>query len=312
MEFSHIPVMLNECIEGLNINPSGIYVDGTLGGAGHSTEILKRLKKGKLIAIDKDIEAINSSKPKLESISSNFEIIHNDFNNFKSIMQSLNIDKVDGILLDLGVSSYQVDNPERGFSYRYDSKLDMRMDRDQYFTAFDVVNNYTEERLVNILFEYGDESFARKIARNIVTARKIKPIETTSELVKLIERAYPSKIIHKGGSVSKKTFQAIRIEVNGELSRLKETLSDMIDALKVGGRLCVITFHSAEDKIVKHLFKEKSLKCICPKEAIKCTCNHQPDVKLITRKAIVASEEELKINKRSHSAKLRIVEKVKE
>lgn len=312
MEFSHIPVMLNECIEGLNINPSGIYVDGTLGGAGHSTEILKRLKKGKLIAIDKDIEAINSSKPKLESISSNFEIIHNDFNNFKSIMQSLNIDKVDGILLDLGVSSYQVDNPERGFSYRYDSKLDMRMDREQYFTAFDVVNNYTEERLVNILYEYGDESFARKIARNIVTARKIKPIETTSELVKLIERAYPSKIIHKGGSVSKKTFQAIRIEVNGELSRLKETLSDMIDALKVGGRLCVITFHSAEDKIVKHLFKEKSLKCICPKEAIKCTCNHQPDVKLITRKAIVASEEELKINKRSHSAKLRIVEKVKE
>ena len=312
MEFSHIPVMLNECIEGLNINPSGIYVDGTLGGAGHSTEILKRLKKGKLIAIDKDIEAINSSKPKLESISSNFEIIHNDFNNFKSIMQSLNIDKVDGILLDLGVSSYQVDNPERGFSYRYDSKLDMRMDREQYFTAFDVVNNYTEERLVNILYEYGDESFARKIAKNIVTARKIKPIETTSELVKLIERAYPSKIIHKGGSVSKKTFQAIRIEVNGELSRLKETLSDMIDALKVGGRLCVITFHSAEDKIVKHLFKEKSLKCICPKEAIKCTCNHQPDVKLITRKAIVASEEELKINKRSHSAKLRIVEKVKE
>ena len=312
MEFSHIPVMLNECIEGLNINPSGIYVDGTLGGAGHSTEILKRLKKGKLIAIDKDIEAINSSKPKLESIGSNFEIIHNDFNNFKSIMQSLNIDKVDGILLDLGVSSYQVDNPERGFSYRYDSKLDMRMDREQYFTAFDVVNNYTEERLVNILYEYGDESFARKIARNIVTARKIKPIETTSELVKLIERAYPSKIIHKGGSVSKKTFQAIRIEVNGELSRLKETLSDMIDALKVGGRLCVITFHSAEDKIVKHLFKEKSLKCICPKEAIKCTCNHQPDVKLITRKAIVASEEELKINKRSHSAKLRIVEKVKE
>ena len=312
MEFSHIPVMLNECIEGININPNGIYVDGTLGGAGHSTEILKRLKKGKLIAIDKDIEAINSSKPKLESIGSNFEIIHNDFNNFKSIMQSLNIDKVDGILLDLGVSSYQVDNPERGFSYRYDSKLDMRMDRDQYFTAFDVVNNYTEERLVNILYEYGDESFARKIARNIVTARKIKPIETTSELVKLIERAYPSKIIHKGGSVSKKTFQAIRIEVNGELSRLKETLSDMIDALKVGGRLCVITFHSAEDKIVKHLFKEKSLKCICPKEAIKCTCNHQPDVKLITRKAIVASEEELKINKRSHSAKLRIVEKVKE
>ena len=312
MEFSHVPVMLNECIEGLNINPNGIYVDGTLGGAGHSTEILKRLKKGKLIAIDKDIEAINASKPKLESIGSNFEIIHNDFNNFKSIMQSLNIDKVDGILLDLGVSSYQVDNPERGFSYRYDSKLDMRMDREQYFTAFDVVNNYTEERLVNILYEYGDESFARKIARNIVTARKIKPIETTSELVKLIERAYPSKIIHKGGSVSKKTFQAIRIEVNGELSRLKETLSDMIDALKVGGRLCVITFHSAEDKIVKHLFKEKSLKCICPKEAIKCTCNHQPDVKLITRKAIVASEEELKINKRSHSAKLRIVEKVKE
>ena len=312
MEFNHIPVMLNECIEGLNIKPEGVYIDGTLGGAGHSSEILKRLKQGKLIAIDKDIEAINASTEKLRQIGTNFEIVHNDFNNLKSIMENLGLDKVDGVLLDLGVSSYQVDNPERGFSYRFDSKLDMRMDQGQYFTAFDVVNNYSEDRLINILYEYGDESFARKIAKNIVTARKTKAIETTGELVKLIEKAYPSKIIHKGGSVSKKTFQAIRIEVNGELNRLKSTLSDIIDALNIGGRLCVITFHSAEDKIVKHLFKEKSLKCICPKEALKCTCNHKPDVKLISRKAIIATEEEMALNKRSHSAKLRIVEKIKE
>ena len=310
MEFSHIPVMLNECIEGLNIKPNGTYIDGTLGGAGHSSEILKRLTSGKLIAIDKDTDAINASREKLSKISSNFEIVHNDFNNIKSILDQLRIEKVDGILLDLGVSSYQVDNPERGFSYRYDSKLDMRMDKDQHFTAYEVVNGYTEERLIKILYEYGDESFAKKIVRNIITARKTKPIETTSELVELIERAYPSKILHKGGSVAKKTFQAIRIEVNGELNRLENTLSDMIDSLNEGGRLCVITFHSAEDKIVKHLFKDKAIKCICPKEAIKCTCNHKPDVKLITRKSITASEEELATNKRSHSAKLRIVEKL--
>lgn len=310
MEFSHIPVMLSECIEGLDIKPNGIYVDGTLGGAGHSSEILRRLQDGELIAIDKDMDAINASRQRLEQISQNFRIVHDDFSNIKAILERLGVEKVDGILLDLGVSSYQVDNPERGFSYRFDSKLDMRMNKEQHFTAYDVVNGYTEERLTKILYEYGDESFAKKIVKNILTARRVRPIETTSELVSLIERAYPSKILHKGGSVAKKTFQAIRIEVNNEISRLENTLTDMIDSLNVGGRLCVITFHSAEDKIVKHLFRDKAVKCICSKEAIKCTCNHQPDVRLINRKSITASEEELSVNKRSHSAKLRIVEKL--
>lgn len=310
MEFSHIPVMLNECIEGLAIKEGGLYVDGTLGGAGHSSQILKVLTTGKLIAIDKDTDAINASRERLQLIGSNFEIVHNDFNNFKQIMADLGVESVDGILLDLGVSSFQLDNPDRGFSYRFDAPLDMRMNKEQFFTAYDVVNGYTEERLISLLYEYGDESFAKKIVRNIVNARKIKPIETTKELVTLIEKAYPTKLLYKGGSVAKKTFQAIRIEVNGELNRLKNTLEDMINSLKIGGRLCVITFHSAEDKIVKHLFKEKAQKCICPKEAMRCTCNHKPDVKLVTKKAITATDEELAINKRSHSAKLRIVEKV--
>ncbi len=310
MEFSHFPVMLNECIEGLNIKDNGIYVDGTLGGAGHSSEILKRLKNGKLIAIDKDLDAIESSSKKLSEISSNFKIVHNDFKNFAKIMDELGIDKVDGILLDLGVSSYQLDNAERGFSYINDGCLDMRMNKEQELSAYDVVNGYACEDLARIIWEYGDERFSRKIASNIIRHREKEPIKTTKQLVEIIEEVYPSKIKNRGGSVAKKTFQAIRIEVNGELNRLKETLCDMVDRLNVGGRICVITFHSLEDRIVKHTFKDLSLDCICPPSAIICVCNHRAKVKLVTRKAMLPTEEEIETNKRSHSAKLRIVERI--
>lgn len=310
MEFNHIPVMLNECLSGLNINPNGVYVDGTLGGAGHSSEILKKLKDGKLIAIDKDDDAINFSKKRLEKISKNFVIVHNDFKNIPQILEDLKFSEVDGVLLDLGVSSYQLDNSERGFSYISNGKLDMRMDKNQNFSAYDIVNNYSYEDLSRIIFEYGDESFSRKIARNIINAREIKPIETTFELVDLIEKAYPSKIKNKGGSVSKKTFQAIRIEVNGELKRLREAIECITSKLKIGGRFCIITFHSLEDKIVKDTFREMSKDCICPPELPICVCKHKASVRLITRKPIVSTASEIDDNKRSHSAKLRIVEKI--
>ncbi|MBQ8749170.1 MAG: 16S rRNA (cytosine(1402)-N(4))-methyltransferase RsmH [Clostridia bacterium] len=310
MEFNHYPVMLSECIEGLNIKEDGIYVDGTLGGAGHSSEILKKLKSGKLIAIDKDLDAINSSRDKLNKISNNFTIVHSDFKNFTSVLNDLQIDKVDGILLDLGVSSYQLDNAERGFSYISDGNLDMRMNKEQEFSAFNVVNEYSYEELSRIIWEYGDERFSRKIASNIIRHREKAPITTTKELVSIIEEVYPSKIKNKGGSVAKKTFQAIRIEVNGELNRLKEVLYEMVDRLNIGGRICVITFHSLEDKIVKHAFKDMSVDCICPPNAIVCVCNHPAKVKLITRKATNPSDKEIEENKRSHSAKLRIIEKL--
>lgn len=310
MEFSHYPVMLNECLEGLDIKPNGVYVDGTLGGAGHSSEILKKLKKGKLICIDKDLDAIATSTEKLSKISNSFTIVHNDFKNFKDILNELNIEKVDGVLLDLGVSSYQLDNAERGFSYISDGKLDMRMNKEQEFSAYNVVNEYSYDDLSRIIWEYGDERFSRKIASNIIRHREKKAIETTQELVDIIEEVYPSKIKNKGGSVAKKTFQAIRIEVNGELNKLKEVLYDMVDRLNVGGRICVITFHSLEDRIVKHAFKDMSLDCICPPSAIICVCNHRAKVKLISRKAILPTDDEIATNKRSHSAKLRIVERI--
>ena len=310
MEFNHFPVMLMECINGLNIKENGIYVDGTLGGAGHSSEILKRLKTGKLIAIDKDLDAIKESSNRLSKIGNNFIAVHNDFKNFSSILDELKISKVDGILLDLGVSSYQLDNAERGFSYIADGKLDMRMNSEQELSAYDVINKYSYEELSRIIWEYGDERFSRKIASNIMRHRAVKPIERTLELVNIIEEVYPSKIKNRGGSVAKKTFQAIRIEVNGELNKLKEVIYDMVDRLNVGGRLCVITFHSLEDRIVKHTFKDLSLDCICPPSAIVCVCNHRAKVKLISRKAINPTEEEIAENKRSHSAKLRIIEKI--
>ena len=307
MEFKHISVMLDEVLEGLNIKEDGIYVDGTLGGAGHSSEILKRLKTGRLIGIDKDSDAIAASTKRLSTISNNFTIVKDDFKNFGDILDRLSVEKVDGVLLDLGVSSYQLDNSERGFSYRFDSRLDMRMNRDQGLSAYEVVNNYSEEKLVKILFDYGEEKFARKIAANICRERQKAPIETTGQLVKLIESAYPKKLLYSGGSVAKQTFQAIRIEVNGELDRLKEVLYDIVDRLNEGGRLCVITFHSLEDRIVKNVFKELSTDCVCPPSAIICVCNHKASVKILSKKPIIAGEEELKNNKRSQSAKLRVV-----
>lgn len=310
MEFKHYPVMLKECIDGLNLKADSIIVDGTLGGAGHSSEILKHITNGLLIGIDKDEEALKVSSERLKKIASNFKLVHSDFKDISNVLFSLNIENVDGILLDLGVSSYQLDNAERGFSYLQDSSLDMRMDRTQTFCAKDVVNGYKEEQLSKLIYEYGDEPFARKIAREIVKRRTVKQIETTAELNSIVEYCYPAKIKNRGGAVAKKTFQAIRIEVNGELTNLKNALIGAISKLKKGGRLCVITFHSLEDRIAKTLFKEMSTNCICPPEIPICVCHHKAEIKLVNRKVITPTEEELKENKRSHSAKLRIIEKL--
>lgn len=308
-EFNHIPVMLNECLDGLNIKSNGIYVDGTLGGGGHSLEILKKLKSGKLIAIDKDVDAINHCKEKFKEYSDKVIFVNSDFKNYKNILSNLNIEKVDGVLLDLGVSSYQIDTPERGFSYRFDGALDMRMDKSQEFCAYDVVNNYSEEELRRIIYTYGEDSFAKIIARAIVAKRKIQPIKTTKELVDIIENAIPKKFQTKG-SVCKKTFQAIRIEVNGELNNLDCVIKDMAESLNSKGRLVIITFHSLEDRIVKNVFKELNTDCICDKSVPVCVCNHKKSVLLVNKKPIVASNDEQKINKRSTSAKVRIVEKI--
>lgn len=311
MEFSHIPVMLNECIDGLNVKPNGTYVDCTMGGAGHSSVIADKLSsEGTLICIDKDIEAIQVGKERLKDKKPKIIFVNEDFKNYKSILAENGIEKVDGVLIDLGVSSYQIDNAERGFSYRFDAPLDMRMDKSQSLSAYEVVNSYSYEELIKILFEYGEEDFAKSIARNIIKTRETKNIETTGELVKIIESSVPSKVLHKGGSVAKKTFQAIRIEVNGELADLDRALKEMIFSLNKGGRLVVLTFHSLEDRIVKNVFKDESTGCICPKELPICVCHHKEVVKLINKKPIVASESELKVNSRSTSAKLRIVEKL--
>lgn len=305
--FNHTPVLLNECLEGLNIKPNGTYVDGTFGGGGHSSKILEKLEDGKLIGIDKDDFAIQNAKAKY-SEHQNLIIVHDDFKNFKNIMNNLNISKVDGILLDLGVSSYQLDTADRGFSYRFDADLDMRMDQSQPLTAKVVVNTYSKEALEKILFNYGEEPFAKKIVAEILKARQIKPIETTKQLVEIIEKAVPKKFGNR--SVSTKTFQAIRIEVNKELEGLFEVLEDMIEKLNVGGRLAVITFHSLEDRIVKSVFKKHSMDCICDKSSPVCVCNHRAEVELVNKKPIIANSEELNNNKRSSSAKLRVVEKI--
>ncbi len=311
MEFKHIPVMLKECIEGLDIKPNGVYVDCTLGGAGHSSEIAKKLSsEGTLICIDKDIEAINVSRQRLENFSPRIIFVNDDFKNFSNILKNNNIDSVDGVLIDLGVSSYQLDNGERGFSYRYDAPLDMRMNKSQALSAYNVINEYSPESLTKILFDYGEENFAKAIVRNIVKARQLKPIETTLELVDIIEKSVPSKVLHKGGSVAKKTFQAVRIEVNGELEDLATVLNQMICSLKSSGRLVVLTFHSLEDRIVKNVFKENATGCICPKDLPICVCHHKEVINLVNRKPIVATNEELKTNSRSTSAKLRIAQKV--
>ena len=310
MEFKHKPVMLNECIEGLNIKSDGIYFDGTLGGAGHSSEILKRLTTGKLIATDKDDDALKVSTERLSKISSNFVTVKSDFKKFDSVLDSLGIDKIDGVLLDLGVSSYQLDNAERGFSYIADAPLDMRMDRTNPLTAEIVVNEYSAEKLTKIFYEYGEESFTKQIVKNIVEFRQQQKITTTKMLADIIKNSVPKKVQMQRGNPCKKVFQAIRIEVNGELTGLAEVINQMIKRLKKGGRIVILTFHSLEDRIVKDVFKENSTGCICPKNIPVCVCGHKESVKLINKKPITASEKELKENSRSASAKLRIVEKL--
>ena len=308
MEFNHKSVMLEECIDGLNIKPEGIYVDGTMGGAGHSTEIANRIsKKGLLIGIDRDEEAICVARERLSKFE-NIKIVHDNHDNIKNILKELQIESVDGILLDLGVSSYQLDERERGFSYIGNGVLDMRMDKTQKLTAKDVVNNYTEENLAQIIYEYGEEKFSRPIARKIVEHRKEKVIETTEELVKIIEEVLPRRMGE--GHPAKRTFQAIRIEVNDEIKPLYNTIVDSIDVLKSGGRLCVLTFHSLEDRAVKNAFTDCAGKCICPPGLPYCACGAKSKGKIITRKPLLPSNQEMEKNSRSKSAKLRIFEKI--
>ena len=310
MDFKHVSVLLNETIDGLNINPDGIYVDGTLGGGGHSYEICKRLSdKGRLIGIDQDGEALEAARERLKEFEDKITLVRSNYCEIDTILKDLEIEKVDGIVLDLGVSSYQLDNLERGFSYKSDAPLDMRMDQRQNKTAADVVNNYSENELFRIIRDYGEDKFAKNIAKHIVMARKEKPLETTAELSEIIKASIPMKFQAKGGHPAEKTFQAIRIEVNQELTVLKESLDTMIDHLNPGGRICVITFHSLEDRITKIKFRENENPCTCPPDFPVCVCGKVSKGKVITRKPIIPSEEEMTENKRSKSSKLRIFER---
>ena len=310
MEFNHVSVLLNECLEGLNIKENGIYVDGTLGGAGHSSEILKRLSnEGRLIGIDQDTDALKAAKERLKDYS-NVTFVHSNFSNIENVLNNLNIDGVDGILMDLGVSSYQLDEGERGFSYMKDAPLDMRMNRENDFSAYNVVNEYSEEDLYRIIRDYGEEKFAKRIASFIVENRQEKNIETTLELVEIIKNAIPAKARREGPHPAKRTFQAIRIEVNSELSILNKTIEDGVKKLNKGGRMAIITFHSLEDRIVKNKFRDLAASCRCPKEFPVCVCGEKAKVKIISRKAIEPTKEEVEVNPRSRSAKLRVIEKL--
>lgn len=309
MEFKHVSVLLNETIDSLSIKKDGIYVDCTLGGAGHSSEILKRLSdNGRLIGIDQDEDALKAAKEKLKDYN-NVTFVHDNFYNIENILENLNIDKVDGIIADLGVSSYQLDEKDRGFSYMNDAPLDMRMDRRIDFSAYNVVNEYSFEELYKVIKEYGEENFAKRIAQFIVEERSEKPIKTTGELTEVIKRAIPAKFRREGPHPSKRTFQAIRIEVNGELRILNKAIEDGINKLKSGGRMSIITFHSLEDRIVKNKFRELESPCDCPKDFPICVCGKESIVKVISRKPIEPSKEEVEENPRSRSAKLRIAEK---
>ncbi len=309
-EFKHRSVLLWEVIEGLNIKPDGIYVDGTLGGAGHSYEIAKRLTTGRLIGIDRDGDAIEAATKRLEPFRDRVTIVRNNYENMISELGNLGIEKVDGILLDLGVSSYQLDTSERGFSYMADARLDMRMDDREERTAEDLVNDMSEQELYRIIRDYGEDPFAKNIAKHIAAYRAKKRIETTGELVEIIKAAIPAKVRMTGGHPAKRTFQAIRIELNRELSVLSESLDGMIRALKPGGRLCIITFHSLEDRIVKSAFKKAENPCICPPKLPICMCGRKPLGTVVTKKPILPSEQETEENPRSKSAKLRIFENV--
>ena len=310
MEFKHQPVLLKECIEGLQIKKGGIYVDGTLGGAGHSLEIAKKLENtGLLIGIDRDEEAILAAKQRLSQFN-NIKYIQENHDNIKQILENLKLSKVNGILLDLGISSYQIDNAERGFSYMQDAILDMRMDKKQKLSAKTVVNTYKEEKLAKIIYEYGEERFSRQIARKIVQVREEKTIETTKELVQIIESAVPAVVRKKEGHPAKRTFQAIRIEVNNEIQPLYQLVTDAIECLEPEGRLCIITFHSLEDREVKNAYQDALGKCTCPKDLPYCICGQKPIGKIINKKPILPTEQEQKENARSRSAKLRILEKI--
>lgn len=309
MEFKHIPVLLNEVIDGLEIKPSGVYVDCTIGGAGHSSAICEKLKNGKLIGFDKDQTAVNVAGERLKNFK-NISIFHSDYKKAPNILREIEETQLDGILIDLGVSSYQIDTADRGFSFLHDGRLDMRMNKEQELDAYYVVNYYSREKLLEILYKYGEEPNAKRIVDKIIEARNYQPIETTFQLKDIIESAFSKKLLYARGGVSKQTFQAIRIEVNGELTGLEECLKDLITLLKPGGRMAVITFHSLEDRIVKQVFKDACTDCVCPPKAPICICGHRAICKAITRKPITASDEELKNNSRSSSAKLRIIEKI--
>ena len=310
MEFHHISVLLNECIDDLNIRPDGIYVDGTMGGGGHSLEIAKRLTTGRLICIDQDPNAHEAAGKRLAEYKDRITFVRDNFGNIANILDSLGIEKIDGMLLDIGVSSHQLDEAERGFSYQQDAPLDMRMNPDRPFSAYDVVNGYDEDELDRVIFTYGEERWARRIAQFIVKEREAKPIETTGELVDIIKKAVPKGARKDGPHPAKRTFQAIRIEVNGELEVLQRAIDDVAARLAVGGRLCIITFHSLEDRIVKEAFRKQENPCICPPQFPVCVCGKKPLGRVITRKPILPSKEELEENPRSRSAKLRVLEGV--
>ena len=312
MEFKHKSVLLYETVDQLNIKPDGIYVDGTLGGGGHSYEIASRLSdKGRLIGIDQDEDAIKAASERLKPFMDRVTIVRNNYCNMDKVLDELSIDKVDGIMLDLGVSSYQLDTAERGFTYNVDAKLDMRMDQRQEVTARDIVNDYSEYDLYRIIRDYGEDKFAKNIAKHIVMAREEQPIETTGQLIEIIKAAIPMKVRAVGGHPAKKTFQAIRIELNKELEVLNDSVETMIDLLNDKGRICIITFHSLEDRIVKTKFKNCEDTCTCPPSFPVCVCGNKPKGKVITRKPIIPTEEEIVANKRSKSSKLRVFERIR-
>ena len=310
MAFEHVSVLLHETVDGLNVKPDGIYVDATLGGGGHAYEVCTKLgEQGRLIGIDQDADAIKAAGKRLEGFGEKVTIIRSNYCDMKPRLHEIGIDKVDGITVDLGVSSYQLDTAERGFSYRVDAPLDMRMDQRQKMTARDIVNDYSESELYRVIRDYGEDRFAKNIAKHIVAERTKGPIETTGQLNEIISHAIPMKIQKTSGHPSKRTFQALRIELNHELDVLRDTLDDMIDLLNPGGRLCIITFHSLEDRIVKSSFRKNENPCICPSNFTVCVCGNVSKGKVITRKPILPSEEELTVNSRSKSAKLRIFER---
>ncbi|EQK43893.1 ribosomal RNA small subunut methyltransferase H [[Clostridium] bifermentans ATCC 638] len=311
MEFHHVSVLLDECIDNLNIKPDGVYVDCTMGGAGHSKEIVKRLSKdGLFIGFDQDINAINTAKERLSEYSDRVKFVHSNFQNLKNELEKIGVYKVDGVLADLGVSSHQLDEADRGFSYMQDAPLDMRMDIRCSFSAYDVVNTYSEAELSKIIKDYGEDNWAKRIAKFIVEGRKEKNIETTGELVEIIKKAIPKKARMDGPHPAKRTFQAIRIEVNNELGVITEMIDDAASIMNEGGRICIITFHSLEDRIVKNAFRDLATDCICPPHIPICQCDKEALVKVITRKPILPTDKEIEENPRSRSAKLRVAERI--